>query len=125
MIFLFVEQFEAQMNVSAGREFDCIAHQIDQYLSCLLYTSRCVYETALEVQVNFQSRGIWMDISEFSKKTGVPSCALRDIAKMGLTSSVPEKGKRHRTAATVLDQLTLLALGQAAGLAFDVIRPML
>jgi DNA-binding transcriptional MerR regulator len=66
-----------------------------------------------------------MDISEVSKKTGIPSSALRYYEQKGLIASVREKGERRRYAANVLDQLALIALGQAAGLALDEIRSML
>lgn len=66
-----------------------------------------------------------MDISEVSKQTGIPSSALRYYEQKGLITSVREKGERRRYAATVLDQLALIALGQAAGLALDDIRSML
>ncbi|KAB2924871.1 MAG: helix-turn-helix domain-containing protein [Dechloromonas sp.] len=66
-----------------------------------------------------------MDISEVSKQTGIPSSALRYYEQKGLIASVREKGERRRYAATVLDQLALIALGQAAGLALDDIRSML
>lgn len=82
-------------------------------------------EYTLEVEVNFKSRGVWMDISEVSKQTGIPSSALRYYEQKGLITSVREKGERRRYAATVLDQLALIALGQAAGLALDEIRSML
>lgn len=66
-----------------------------------------------------------MDISEVSKQTGIPSSALRYYEQKGLISSVREKGARRRYAAGVLDQLALIALGQAAGLSLDEIRSML
>ncbi len=66
-----------------------------------------------------------MDISEVSKQTGIPSSALRYYEQKGLISSVREKGSRRRFAASVLDQLALIALGQAAGLSLDEIRSML
>jgi DNA-binding transcriptional MerR regulator len=66
-----------------------------------------------------------MDISEVSKQTGIPSSALRYYEQKGLITSVREKGERRRYAPSVLDQLALIALGQAAGLALDEIRSML
>jgi len=66
-----------------------------------------------------------MDISEVSKQTGIPSSALRFYEQKGLIVSAREKGERRRYAANVLDQLALIALGQAAGLALDEIRSML
>ncbi|HLO63350.1 MAG TPA: helix-turn-helix domain-containing protein [Azonexus sp.] len=66
-----------------------------------------------------------MDISEVSKQTGIPSSALRYYEQKGLITSLREKGQRRRYAANVLDQLALIALGQAAGLSLDEIRSML
>lgn len=66
-----------------------------------------------------------MDISEVSKQTGIPSSALRYYEQKGLIASVREKGERRRYAPQVLDQLALIALGQAAGLSLDEIHSML
>lgn len=66
-----------------------------------------------------------MDISEVSKQTGIPSSALRFYEQKGLISSVREKGERRRYSPSVLEQLALIALGQAAGLSLDEIRAML
>lgn len=66
-----------------------------------------------------------MDISEVSKQTGIPSSALRYYEQKGLITSVREKGERRRYGTSVLDQLALIALGQAAGLSLDEIRSML
>lgn len=66
-----------------------------------------------------------MDISDVSKCTGIPSSALRYYEQKGLIKSMREKGERRRYAPGVLDQLALIALGQAAGLSLDEIRSML
>lgn len=66
-----------------------------------------------------------MDISEVSKRTGIPASALRYYERKGLIASMREKGERRRYATGVLDQLALVALGQAAGLSLDEIRSML
>ena len=66
-----------------------------------------------------------MDISEVSKRTGIPASALRYYEQKGLIASLREKGERRRFAPGVLDQLALIALGQAAGLSLDEIRTML
>lgn len=66
-----------------------------------------------------------MDISEVSKQTGIPSSALRYYEQKGLIASLREKGERRRYAPKVLDQLALIALGQAAGLSLDEIHSML
>lgn len=66
-----------------------------------------------------------MDISEVVKRTGIPSSALRYYEQKGLITSVREGGSRRRYNPKVLDQLALIALGQAAGLSLDEIRSML
>lgn len=66
-----------------------------------------------------------MDISEVAKRTGVPASALRYYEQKGLITSVREPGARRRYSPAVLDQLALIALGQAAGLSLDEIRSML
>lgn len=66
-----------------------------------------------------------MDISEVAKRTGVPASALRYYEKKGLIASPGRQGGRRRFAPTVLNQLALIALGQAAGFSLDEIRAML
>ncbi len=66
-----------------------------------------------------------MDISEVSKQTGLPSSTLRYYEKQGLISAVSEPGMRRRFTPQVLDQLALIALGQAGGLTLEEIRTML
>ena len=66
-----------------------------------------------------------MDIAEVAKRSGVPASALRYYEKKGLIASVGPQGVRRRFAPAVLDQLALIALGQAAGLSLDEIQSML
>lgn len=66
-----------------------------------------------------------MDIAEVSKRTGVPSSALRYYEQKGLITAVREPGARRRFSSNVLDQLALISLGQVAGLSLDEIRSML
>ncbi len=66
-----------------------------------------------------------MDISEVAKRAGVPASTLRFYEKRGLIASVGPQGTRRRFAPAVLDQLALIALGQAAGLSLDEIGSML
>lgn len=66
-----------------------------------------------------------MDIAEVARRSGVPASALRFYEQKGLLVSVREPGARRRYAPGVLDQLALIALGQAAGLSLDEIRSML
>jgi len=66
-----------------------------------------------------------MDISQVAKLTGVPASTLRYYEKRGLITSLAARGTRRRFAPSVLDQLALVALGQAAGLSLDEVRSML
>ena len=66
-----------------------------------------------------------MDIAEVVKQSGVPASALRYYEQKGLIVSEREPGARRRYGSGVLEQLALIALGQAAGLSLDEIRSML
>ena len=67
-----------------------------------------------------------MDIAEVARRTGVPSSTLRYYEKKGLIASASrERTARRQFAPGVLDQLALVALGQAAGLSLDEIGSML
>jgi DNA-binding transcriptional MerR regulator len=66
-----------------------------------------------------------MDIAEVARRTGVPASTLRYYEKKGLIASVSEPGSRRRFAPKVIDQLALIALGQAGGLSLDEILAML
>lgn len=65
-----------------------------------------------------------MDIVEVSKRSGVPASTLRYYEERGLIASSGRQGLRRRFAPGVLDQLALIALGQAAGFSLDEIRSM-
>lgn len=66
-----------------------------------------------------------MDISEVARRTGLPASTLRFYENKGLISAVSAAGERRRFAPEVLDQLALIALGQAGGLSLDEIQAML
>lgn len=66
-----------------------------------------------------------MDISEVAKQTGLPSSTVRYYDNQGLISAVSAPGERRRFTPQVLDQLALIALGQAGGLSLEEIRAML
>ncbi|MDM4765240.1 helix-turn-helix domain-containing protein [Pelomonas sp. SE-A7] len=66
-----------------------------------------------------------MDISEVAKRAGIAASALRYYEKKGLIASLGPEGARRQFAPAVLDQLALIALGQAAGLSLDEIQAML
>jgi DNA-binding transcriptional MerR regulator len=65
-----------------------------------------------------------MDIAEVAKKAGVPASTLRYYEEKGLIASVGRQGLRRRFDPRVLDQLALIALGQAAGFSLDDIASM-
>ncbi len=65
-----------------------------------------------------------MDISEVARKSGVAASALRYYERKGLIRSLSSEGARRKFAPAVLDQLALIALGQAAGFSLDEIRVM-
>ena len=65
-----------------------------------------------------------MDIAEVSKRAGVPASTLRFYEEKGLIASTGRQGMRRRFAPGVLDQLALIALGQAAGFSLDEIGSM-
>jgi DNA-binding transcriptional MerR regulator len=65
-----------------------------------------------------------MDISEVARKSGVAASALRYYERKGLIQSVARDGARRKFLPAVLDQLALIALGQAAGFSLDEIRVM-
>ena len=65
-----------------------------------------------------------MDISEVAKKSGMAASALRYYERKGLIQSLESEGARRKFSPAVLDQLALIALGQAAGFSLDEIRAM-
>lgn len=65
-----------------------------------------------------------MDIAEVAKRSGVPASTLRFYEEKGLIASLGRQGLRRRFAPGVLDQLALIALGQAAGFSLEEIRAM-
>ncbi len=66
-----------------------------------------------------------MDIAEVARRSGVPASTLRFYEEKGLIASSGREGLRRRFAPGVLDELALVALGQAAGFTLDEIRTML
>lgn len=65
-----------------------------------------------------------MDIAEVAKRSGMPASKLRYYEEKGLIASVGRQGLRRTFAPTVLEQLALIALGQAAGFSLDEIAQM-
>ena len=66
-----------------------------------------------------------MDISAVAKRTGIPASALRYYERQWLIHSLGRSGIRRIFPASVIDQLALIALGQAADLSLEQIRSML
>jgi len=66
-----------------------------------------------------------MDIAAVARASGVPASALRYYESKGLIRSLARDAGRRHFAPEVLDQLALIALGQAAGFSLDEIRTML
>lgn len=66
-----------------------------------------------------------LDIAQVAKRTGLAASTLRYYEKKGLIRSLGPQGARRQFAAEVLEQLALIALGQAAGLSLDEIGAML
>jgi DNA-binding transcriptional MerR regulator len=65
-----------------------------------------------------------MDIAEVAKRSGVPASTLRYYEEKGLIASSGRQGLRRVFSPGVLDQLALIALGQAAGFSLDEIGSM-
>ncbi|PAU89400.1 MerR family transcriptional regulator [Pseudomonas sp. WN033] len=65
-----------------------------------------------------------MDIAEVVKKSRVPASTLRFYEQRGLIRSNGRCGLRRQFSADVLEQLALIALGQAAGFSLDEIARM-
>src|SRR5512141_1087028 len=78
----------------------------------------------MQVQVDLKSRGFCMDIAEVARRSGVPASTLRFYEEKGLIASVGRQGLRRTFAPKVLDQLALVALGQAAGFSLEEIGSM-
>lgn len=65
-----------------------------------------------------------MDISEVSRRSGLPASALRHYETKGLIRSVGRSGLRRVFHPSVLERLSLIALGQSAGFSLDEIARM-
>lgn len=65
-----------------------------------------------------------MDIAAVAKRAGIPASTLRFYEEKGLIASVGRQGLRRRFDPGVLDQLALIALGQAAGFSLTEIGSM-
>lgn len=65
-----------------------------------------------------------MDIGEVVKESGLPPSTLRYYEEKGLIQSTGRKGLRRVYDASVLQRLSLIALGRSAGFRLDEIAAM-
>ena len=65
-----------------------------------------------------------MDIAQVARQAGIAASTLRFYEEKGLIASVGRQGLRRCFDPGVLDQLALIALGQAAGFSLGEIRSM-
>jgi DNA-binding transcriptional MerR regulator len=65
-----------------------------------------------------------LDIAEVARRTGVPASTLRFYEEKRLIASIGRRGLRRLFDPAVLEQLSLIALGQAAGLSLDELRAL-
>lgn len=66
-----------------------------------------------------------LDIAEVARHSGLPASTLRYYEEKGLIRSVGRHGLRRLFAESVLERLSLIALGQNAGFSLDEIGGML
>lgn len=66
-----------------------------------------------------------LDITEVARRSRVPASTLRFYDEKGLITAIGRRGLRRVFAVSVLEQLALIALGQAAGFSLDEIAAML
>lgn len=65
-----------------------------------------------------------MDISEVARRTGVRASTLRFYEEKGLITSIGRRGLRRVFRDDVLERLSLIALGRAAGFSLDEMAPL-
>lgn len=65
-----------------------------------------------------------LDIHEVAKRAGIPASTLRFYEEKGLVASTGRRGLRRTFAPSVLERLSLIALGRAAGFTLDEIAGM-
>lgn len=65
-----------------------------------------------------------LDISEVARLSRVPASTLRFYEEKGLIASIGRRGLRRLFDPRVLEQLTLIAVGQAAGFSLDELARM-
>ena len=65
-----------------------------------------------------------MDITDVSRRTGLPASTLRFYEERGLITSIGRIGLRRLFDPGILERLALIALGRAAGFSLDEIAAM-
>lgn len=65
-----------------------------------------------------------MDTAEVAKATGLPASTLRYYEEKGLIASIGRRGLKRLFDPGILDRLSLIALGRAAGFSLDEIAGM-
>lgn len=65
-----------------------------------------------------------LDITEVAKQSGVPASTLRFYEEKGLIAAVGRRGLKRVFKASVLERLSLIGLGRAAGFSLDDIARM-
>jgi len=66
-----------------------------------------------------------IDIGKVSRRTGLPASTLRYYEEKGLIRSIGRNGLKRVFDESVIQRLTLIALGRGAGFALDEIAAML
>lgn len=66
-----------------------------------------------------------IDIGKVSRRTGLPASTLRYYEEKGLIRSIGRNGLKRVFDESVIQRLTLIALGRGAGFALDEIASML
>lgn len=62
-----------------------------------------------------------LDIGEVARRAGIPASTLRFYEEKGLVTSIGRRGLRRQYDRGVLERLSLIALGRAAGFSLDEI----
>jgi DNA-binding transcriptional MerR regulator len=78
----------------------------------------------MQLQVDLTSRVKVLDITEVTRRAGVPASTLRFYEEKGLISSIGRRGLHRLFSPGVLERLALIAAGRAAGFSLDEIASM-
>jgi len=66
-----------------------------------------------------------LDITEVSRRSGLPASALRFYEQRGLIASIGRRGLRRAFDARVIERLALIGLGRAVGFSLDEIARLI